>query len=670
MAGAQDIRAGRAYVEFATKDKMAAGFAKAQARLRNFGQSCQQLGTTMLGLAAAIAGPVAASLKMFSSLGDAAAKMARRTGLSVRAVQELGFAARLSGTDVGSLEKGIKRMQRTIYDADRGLSESVEALADVGLAVKDLQGLAPEDQFTLMAEQMSKVEDASRRAALAQVLFGRAGTMLLPMFEQGAAGVAVLRKRFRELGVGLTDEEARAAEVFTDAMTDVWTSLKHGVAIVGSALAPSLKDLTATVIQAVREWAVWIRQNRQLLAEYAKLALKIAGWTAGLGVALIVVGKLALGVKGLIGVLTILAVHPVFAVIAAIGVTVAAVVLIYRDLTKAQIDLTNAASRYRKEQDKIRAGEQRYAARLEELARKQSLSNDEMDDAEHIIRTLKGRHDSLALSVDRTTGAIVGLTGALEQLNAEQTKTRKIQILEEMRRITKIMQQLAEETTSFALGGLRIGGGEINVWAAKLRALRDELHRMAKTGVAMPGVEVAPGAAPAPGAAAFEHLKKLEEEEQARRVKGIQQWKKDEAEKAAEAKRRINEESRLRWASVDEEARLRDEIARAEIEATKEGVEKRLALLRLEYRQRLEQAALAGADLELVKRLYEAQRRLILQGAETEKIARRFEIRGQFGGLAAERLGGGNTAERMAAGIDEIAKNTKPLRHAGTLAFT
>ena len=182
MAGAREVRAGEAYTELSTRDKMSAGLARAQARLRRFGAACEGLGRTMIGLGAAVAGPVVASLKMFSSLGDAAAKMVRRTGLSVRAVQELGFAAKLSGTDVGSLENGIKRMQRNVYDAERVLSTSVDALRDLGLSVKDLQGLAPEDQFTLMAERMGQVEDASRRAALAQVLFGRAGTMLLPMF--------------------------------------------------------------------------------------------------------------------------------------------------------------------------------------------------------------------------------------------------------------------------------------------------------------------------------------------------------------------------------------------------------------------------------------------------------------------------------------------------------
>ncbi len=680
MAGAREVRAGRAYVELSTKDKMGRGLARAQRRLRAFGQSCQQLGTTMIGLGAAIAGPVVASLKMFSSLGDAAAKMARRTGLSVQAVQELGFAARLSGTDAASLEKGIKRMQRSIYDASRGLSTQCDALRDLGTSYKDLQGLKPEDQFTLLAEKMSKIEDASRRAALAQAFFGRAGTMLLPMFEQGAAGVAALRKRFSELGVALTDEEARAAEVFTDAMTDVWTSLKHGVAIIGSALAPSLKDLTATVVKTVREWASWIRENRELLVSYGKLALKIGAWTVGLGAALIVVGKLAFGVKGLIGVLTILAAHPVVAVIAAIGATAAATALIVRDLTKSEIDRTNAASRYRKEQDKARMAEGRYAARLEELAAKQSLSNDEMDEAEHIVRMLKRSHDSLTLGVDREKGAIVGLTGALEQLNAEQVKSRKQQILAEMARNAEIMRDLAEEQKSVMLGLINVGGAaarglraEVRQLEAKNRALLDILHTIDKTGAAMPTAGAGGAGAPAPGAGPMEEVrawqKELQDEEEARRLKDLQGWKAAEAEKEAEAKRRINKMARLSMAALDEEARLKDEIARAEIEATKEGIEKRLALLKLEYRQRLEEAAMAGADLGLVKRLYDTRRRAILAGAEAAKVARRFEVRGQFGGLGAERMGGGNTAERMASGIDEIVKNTKPLRHAGSLTF-
>ncbi len=680
MAGAREVRAGEAYTELSTRDKMSAGLARAQARLRRFGAACEGLGRTMIGLGAAVAGPVVASLKMFSSLGDAAAKMARRTGLSVRAVQELGFAAKLSGTDVGSLENGIKRMQRNVYDAERGLSTSVDALRDLGLSVKDLQGLAPEDQFTLMAERMGQVEDASRRAALAQVLFGRAGTMLLPMFEKGAAGVGALRKRFRELGIALTDEEARAAEVFTDAMTDVWTSLKHGVALIGSALAPSLKDLAATVVATVREWAAWLRENRQLVAQYARLALKIGAWTVGLGAALVVVGKLAFGVKGLIGVVAILTAHPLVAAFVGVAAVLGGVGYAIDKLRRATIQLNDEADRTMAAGDKQRAADWERMDRLEKLATKERLNTDEMSEAQGIIAALTSRYGNLNLTLDRVTGTVGGLTQAYHGMT-EAMRTQAIaQVEERMQTYLANMDKLGRLGPGFfeslkmgfheitGLGGTeRIGrGGEFDrqfrmyhVALARWRKLTQGGGREALTGAPAPAA--AAEAEPAWLTQMHEAQSKSNDEQDAWLRQYLEKWKAAEAKKMAAAKRRIDDEARLRWASIDEEARLKDEIARAEIEATKEGIDKRLALLRLEYRARLEQAAMAGADLGLVKRLYQAQRRLLLQGAETAKVARRFEVRGQFGGLGAERLGGASTADRIAHASEETARNTKRL---------
>ena len=58
--------------------------------------------------------------------------MAKRTGFSTEALSELRFAAEQSGADLGTLEKGVKRMQSTLLDAELGLSTAVDALETAG----------------------------------------------------------------------------------------------------------------------------------------------------------------------------------------------------------------------------------------------------------------------------------------------------------------------------------------------------------------------------------------------------------------------------------------------------------------------------------------------------------------------------------------------------------
>ena len=72
-----------------------------------------------------------------------------------------------------------------------------------------------------MAEALAKVESASTRAALAQDIFGRAGTTLLPLVAEGAEGLEALRQKARDLGNTFTTEGAASAAAFKDAINEL-----------------------------------------------------------------------------------------------------------------------------------------------------------------------------------------------------------------------------------------------------------------------------------------------------------------------------------------------------------------------------------------------------------------------------------------------------------------
>jgi len=246
MANTQGIRAGRAYIELGVGDKLTAGLKRAQARLRAFGTSVTGMGVKLMAVGGAMAAPFVIAAKNFASMGDAVAKMSRRTGVGVEALSELGYAAELSGTSMESLENGLRRMQRTIYDAGRGLSTAKDALADLGLSAKDFKGLSPEDQFTVLGEALSRIEDPSRRAAIAMTILGRSGTALLPMVAKGAAGLDELRKKARDLGLSISTKDAAAITWINQNRGLIVSVAKPAVGVVaaGAALVVAGKAVT------------------------------------------------------------------------------------------------------------------------------------------------------------------------------------------------------------------------------------------------------------------------------------------------------------------------------------------------------------------------------------------------------------------------------------------
>jgi len=305
MPQAGAIRAGRAFVElFADDKKLVRGLRRAQKRIKAFGQSIRNLGLKMAGLGTAMLAPLLGAAKAFSFMGDQVAKMAKRTGLSVEALSELKFVASQTGTSIEALETGFRRMQRSIYDAGRGLSTQTDALADLGLKYKDLKGLAPEKQFKLLAEAVSRVEDPTRKAALAQALFGRAGTQLLPMMAKGAAGIEALQKKARRLGLTMSSEDAKAAEDFTDSLDALWKVVKMGVFRVGAALAPGLKQLAETITSVAGKISAWVQANREIIVTVMKVAAAVLAGGIALAALGTIISGLGSALGGLIAVVT------------------------------------------------------------------------------------------------------------------------------------------------------------------------------------------------------------------------------------------------------------------------------------------------------------------------------------------------------------------------------
>ena len=286
MASSGGIRAGAAFVELYLNDnRMVRGLKRAQAKLRAFGAAVLATGMRMMAMGGAIAAPLLLAAKHFASAGDTIQKMSARTGMSAKALSELGFAAERSGTNLKPLEKGVRRMQRNIVDAGRGLSTAVDAFGMLGLSVDDLNGLSPEKQFELIADRISKIEDPTIRAALAQMIFGRAGAELIPLLNEGAAGMAKLRKKAQELWITMSQDDANAAAKLADALGDVWAAAKAGVFHIGSALAGSLTEFAQRVSETVANVSKWVRENQGLVVSVAKMAgaLLVGGASQGTG---------------------------------------------------------------------------------------------------------------------------------------------------------------------------------------------------------------------------------------------------------------------------------------------------------------------------------------------------------------------------------------------------
>lgn len=324
MPSSRGIKAGRAYVELGVSDRLTKGLRAAQRRLKAFGAGLRSVGTQFAALGGGVVAPLLGAARVFAGMGDSLNKMSARTGIAVEALSELGFAAEQSGTDLGSLENGLRRMQRSILDGERGLSTAVDAFDELGLAVSDLTELSPEQQFKLLSDRLSQIEDPTRKAALAMMLFGRSGTALLPMMANGAKGIEELQQQARDLGLTISTGAAKDAAVLTDTLNMLWRTLKQAAFAVGAALAPTLTEVADTMTRVVIRVSSWIKENGKLV-----VAVLAAGTAiAAIGVGAIAAGFAISGLAGLFGALatTVSVAGAVMgAILSPIGLVIAAI---------------------------------------------------------------------------------------------------------------------------------------------------------------------------------------------------------------------------------------------------------------------------------------------------------------------------------------------------------
>jgi hypothetical protein len=464
-AGASAIRAGGAYAELSVEDsRLVGGLAKAEARMKAWGKSVEGIGKKLATVGGLVAGPLLGVAKVFADVGSQFQDMADRTGTSVEALSELDYAASLSGTSMETLEKGIKKMQQNLADAETGGAGAVKMLESLGLSAAALQGLAPDQQFEMIAERIASIEDPAQRTAAAMDVFGKAGAELLPLMSQGARGIQMMREQGRALGVTISGETAAAAAEFGDKLDSLWKQVTATAVAFGAQLLPVLEKWVAIISDGLSWLTSFAKEHGTLL----QVVLSTAGGLTVFGTAAIGVGKamgvmgagLGLlqtgftGVKSAIGGLVTL--FPLLAspigIIIGITAAVAGLVAGLAYLVGGFEEVSHEMENQRKLGDQQREDDDLRLQRLQQLADKQRLNTQEMSEANGIIAELESRYGRLGVSINTTTGQIEGMTDAQKRLNAAMRAQENAQLNKEILEAEKNLKILEKEYGEFFNG--------------------------------------------------------------------------------------------------------------------------------------------------------------------------------------------------------------------------
>lgn len=333
----------------ANLDNFSSAMQNAQRKLKKFEKNMSNAGKSLTkNLSVPIAGIAAATLTLSNqsaNFADNIDKMSIRTGLARDTLQEMQFIADQSGVEFQAFEQAVSRLTRSMADADYGLKRQKEAFEKLGISVRDSDGNMKkiDEVFPMVISKLSKMSNETERNALATEVFGKSAFKLVPLLANlGDKGIEELTKKAHELGIIMSDEGIAALVEYKDKMSQ----LKMQFQSIGRTISVSFADiLTKKVIPYIQEKTIpaikdWVDNLKGLDVQKVKSIAKIAALVAAIGPALLLIGKLAAGIKAVSAAFTFLAANPIGIVITLVGLLAIAVVKIIKNWDKIKVFFT------------------------------------------------------------------------------------------------------------------------------------------------------------------------------------------------------------------------------------------------------------------------------------------------------------------------------------------
>lgn len=160
-------------------------------------------------------GALVQGFRNFTDTLDETGKAAERFGVTSEWLSGMGYAAELSGVQFDKLKDGLKDFAKNLGAAEAGSADMAKTLKGLGVtATGDV-----EQALGQLADRFAQMPDGPQKAQLAMKVFGEAGLQLIPMLNQGSAGIDELRAEAARLGVVLDSDATASAAAFNDNLT-------------------------------------------------------------------------------------------------------------------------------------------------------------------------------------------------------------------------------------------------------------------------------------------------------------------------------------------------------------------------------------------------------------------------------------------------------------------
>lgn len=231
-------------------------------------------GAAAAAVAAAMGAMVVQGVEAVAQQND----LAESLGITNRELTSLTRAADLSGVSSDELSVAMKRLNKTIGDAQGGSKSAAEALGALGLTADKLAQMPMDQRFNAIAMAVSGMATQTERAAAVQDVMGKSAQAMLPMLQDSGATLELAAKQTREWGLALSEVDVANIAAADDRMSDLGATV--------SALRNNLAAEFAPVLQVAAERLIGMTTNtgefRSVAMDTFKVVAKAVGYVSDL----------------------------------------------------------------------------------------------------------------------------------------------------------------------------------------------------------------------------------------------------------------------------------------------------------------------------------------------------------------------------------------------------
>ena len=197
--------------------------------------------------------------KAVTSMASDIERTSKVLGISTDEYQKWTYAAKQADAPIEALHGGMRILAKNLEDAARGTGEAREYLQALGITTRNLP-----QAILQIADAFSKTEDGAEKMAWAGKLLGeRYGIQLVPLLNQGKAGIHGLGEEAKKLGIVVSEDVikkgADAEKTFKD-MDEKIKALKLTLAPLAGEFAKMI-DSMVTNIQRLNSYIYELGEN-------------------------------------------------------------------------------------------------------------------------------------------------------------------------------------------------------------------------------------------------------------------------------------------------------------------------------------------------------------------------------------------------------------------------